>query len=138
MKAFAFLLIVVAFFAVQTEQKEREKRSIFDFGRLIRCQTGRNPLDYNNYGNWCGFGGSGQPVDATDRCCRKHDQCYDRLLSAGTCSSFGLRVRSYKTNGCSRCASSNSGCGAGLCYCDLEAAVCFKNALSTYDPRNKN
>ena len=136
MKAFAFLLIVVAFFAVQTEQKERKKRAIWNFAKLIICQTGKSPFKYNNYGNWCGFGGSGKPVDATDSCCKTHDLCYDGLLSIGTCSKCGLRITHYKMKGCS-CAPSNSGCAAGLCNCDLAAAECFKKALPTYDPRNK-
>ena len=30
------------------------------------------------YGNWCGPGhGGGEPIDAVDEVCRRHDQCYD-------------------------------------------------------------
>ncbi len=28
------------------------------------------------YGNWCGAGGSGTPIDPTDAACRAHDLCY--------------------------------------------------------------
>ncbi len=30
------------------------------------------------YGNWCGKGGSGAPVDDIDAACMLHDYCYDR------------------------------------------------------------
>lgn len=31
------------------------------------------------YGNWCGAGGSGTPINSTDAACMAHDQCYDNL-----------------------------------------------------------
>ncbi|WNC17762.1 phospholipase A2 family protein [Brevibacillus brevis] len=32
------------------------------------------------YGNWCGPGcsGPGAPIDDIDRCCKRHDRCYER------------------------------------------------------------
>ena len=46
---------------------KRMKRNLLQFALMIRCKTGRSSLDYNGYGCWCGRGGSGTPVDATDR-----------------------------------------------------------------------
>lgn len=43
------------------------KRSVVNFGAMILCAVGRNPLDYNNYGCFCGLGGEGTPVDDVDR-----------------------------------------------------------------------
>lgn len=43
------------------------KRSALNFGAMIWCAVGRNPLDYNNYGCFCGLGGGGTPVDNVDR-----------------------------------------------------------------------
>ncbi|MED4784631.1 phospholipase [Brevibacillus choshinensis] len=32
------------------------------------------------YGNWCGPGcsGPGAPIDDIDRCCKRHDLCYEK------------------------------------------------------------
>ena len=46
---------------------KRVKRNLSQFAGMIRCATGRSALDYNGYGCWCGRGGSGTQVDATDR-----------------------------------------------------------------------
>ena len=43
------------------------RRSLKNFGVMIYEVTGRNPLDFNGYGCWCGYGGKGDPVDALDR-----------------------------------------------------------------------
>uniref|UniRef100_A0A1Y1JWS4 Phospholipase A2 n=1 Tax=Photinus pyralis TaxID=7054 RepID=A0A1Y1JWS4_PHOPY len=51
---------------------------------MISCATGCDPLIYKGYGCYCGFLGSGYPVDGIDRCCKKHDRCYD----ASDCPTF--------------------------------------------------
>jgi len=43
------------------------KRNTLQFGDMILCKVGRNPLDYNGYGCWCGYGGQGTPVDEIDK-----------------------------------------------------------------------
>ena len=32
-----------------------------------------------HYGNWCGAGGAGTPIDSTDAACMRHDKCYDSI-----------------------------------------------------------
>ncbi|KAG8142455.1 putative Phospholipase A2 Group IIE protein [Naja naja] len=53
--------------------------NLIQFGRIIEHLTGRHAFIYNGYGCYCGWGGSRQPVDATDWCCQAHDCCYQAL-----------------------------------------------------------
>ncbi|CAB3992956.1 phospholipase A2 A2-actitoxin-Cgg2a-like [Paramuricea clavata] len=124
------LLILVILLAGKAEQSRREKRwiAIYEFSRMIKCTTHRSPLSYNRYGCWCGRGGSGKIVDATDRCCYEHDMCYKSLVNSGTCGGGAWWWTNYKRSGCNGCSLSNSGCGAELCYCDQTAARCFSRA----------
>ncbi|XP_063992616.1 uncharacterized protein LOC135170579 isoform X1 [Diachasmimorpha longicaudata] len=58
-------------------RKTRRKRSVVHLYNMVVCATGCNPLAYKGYGCYCGFLGSGYPVDGIDRCCWMHDRCYD-------------------------------------------------------------
>lgn len=40
--------------------------NIVDFGLMIKEVTGVSSLSFNDYGNWCGLGGSGPVVDRID------------------------------------------------------------------------
>eukprot|EP00058_Branchiostoma_floridae_P013149 XP_002598637.1 hypothetical protein BRAFLDRAFT_67034 [Branchiostoma floridae] len=57
--------------------RPRAKRNLIQFANMIETVTGRSALHYNFYGCYCGWGGSGTPVDGIDRCCQVHDLCYD-------------------------------------------------------------
>lgn len=108
----------------------RLRRSIGQFGDMIRRATRREALLYNNYGNHCGFQGGEQPaVDEVDRCCRNHDRCYN-AASAGPCASSWLGpsfIRySWAWNGTHLlCGAENEGCRKAACECDATAATCF-------------
>ncbi|MGC5326030.1 phospholipase A2 family protein [Brevibacillus sp. SYSU BS000544] len=43
-------------------------------------QTRRTEEGFCLYGRWCGLNcsGPGKPIDSVDRCCMKHDKCYDK------------------------------------------------------------
>lgn len=59
---FSFLNLIAFASSLRTE------RSALQFQGMIECLTDRSAIwDYNGYGCWCGLGGKGDPVDATDR-----------------------------------------------------------------------
>ncbi|KAK6476378.1 phospholipase A2-like isoform X1 [Huso huso] len=61
-------------------------RALWQFGNVIKCAVStNNPFKYNDYGCWCGFGGSGTPVDQVDSCCKAHDMCYRESRSIAEC-----------------------------------------------------
>ncbi|KAJ3590632.1 hypothetical protein NHX12_008582 [Muraenolepis orangiensis] len=112
--------------------------NVFHFGRMILCvQPWTNPLHYNNYGCWCGFGGRAEPVDDMDMCCKLHDMCYKTCKLTPGCSSL-IHFRGYRftcDNRQATCSASNNNCQAALCECDRVAAHCF--ARTEYNPENK-
>ncbi|XP_060266735.1 group IID secretory phospholipase A2 isoform X2 [Ovis aries] len=55
---------------------------MLDLNKMVKQVTGKTPIFfYSSYGCYCGFGGQGQPRDATDWCCHEHDCCYRHLKS---------------------------------------------------------
>lgn len=61
------------------------------------------------YGNWCGAGGSGTPINWVDQCCKNHDDCWDDhglsipggwLSSAGNCNKNFYRCIGSGAPGC--------------------------------------
>ncbi|KAL1140182.1 hypothetical protein AAG570_000114 [Ranatra chinensis] len=99
---------------------------------MVVCATGCNPLAYKGYGCYCGFLGSGLPMDPIDRCCKMHDGCYQWadcplfleyfVPYSWTC----YRQRplcvilfvSFTTGG-------GASCGQRLCECDRRLAECL-------------
>ncbi|XP_027890398.1 phospholipase A2-like [Xiphophorus couchianus] len=116
--------------------------ALWQFGEMISCaQPGVNPLAYNEYGCWCGLGGSGTPVDDVDRCCEAHDKCYKNSRKIPGCEGvFDLPYIIIYGFSCSNrqvyCSAANEKCEAAVCECDRVAAHCF--ARHTYDPDNKH
>ncbi|XP_017270085.1 phospholipase A2 [Kryptolebias marmoratus] len=122
--------------------EELVDRAFWQFGNMISCaQPNVNPLAYNDYGCFCGFGGTGTPVDEVDKCCQTHDNCYGNSRKTEGCTSIFnnpiLRIYKYS---CSdkevTCSDANDKCQAAVCECDRAAAHCF--AQNDYNSENKN
>ncbi|XP_047447234.1 phospholipase A2-like [Mugil cephalus] len=120
----------------------RLPKALWQFGNMIQCaQPGTNPLAYNDYGCWCGFGGGGTPLDELDMCCQVHDQCYAASRRVPGCTALeDLPYIIVYDFTCSNqevtCSATNNKCQAAVCECDRIAAHCF--AQKTYNPANKN
>ncbi|XP_071953129.1 phospholipase A2 AP-PLA2-II-like [Antedon mediterranea] len=127
---------------------------------MISCMTDlgliRSWTDYDGYGCYCGLGGTGSPLDETDKCCVTHDQCYDTVMKSGMCpfeSHVYLILYEYETSKCNSrdakitCAAVEDyrfldtpwpECAAAMCECDANGAKCFADASNTYDKKYKN
>nr|XP_047136628.1 basic phospholipase A2 BFPA-like [Hydra vulgaris] len=81
-------------------------------------------LSYDDYGCWCGPGGSGTPVDESDKCCRSHDFCYDAILAKGSCNPYLVQYKYL--NG--TCVKSVDKCKHRTCNCDRKLALCLSKA----------
>ncbi|XP_064652106.1 phospholipase A2-like [Lineus longissimus] len=126
----------------------REKRDLLQLGLMLQCSTNRSMWDYNGYGCYCGLGGSGTPLDATDTCCQTHDHCYEKMHTEKTCAYY-IEVYTvfYRYTPCSLCSDLSSysnwiykflagspECRYRLCQCDSALAACVKKASPTFNP----
>ncbi|NXT62108.1 PA2GE phospholipase, partial [Chaetops frenatus] len=104
--------------------------NLAQFGVMIKLKTGKSPLAYDGYGCYCGWGGSKQPLDATDRCCQAHDCCYKRLTSSH-CSPKTATYKYFFRGNQITCGAGNS-CQTRTCACDKAAVECFQRTASSY------
>ncbi|XP_074162153.1 group IIE secretory phospholipase A2-like isoform X1 [Sminthopsis crassicaudata] len=105
--------------------------NLLQFGFMIERLTGKSALDYNDYGCYCGIGGSKWPVDETDWCCHAHDCCYGRMTKLG-CDPKMEKYNFSITENSIICGGRTS-CQKLTCECDKNATLCFRDNLSTYN-----
>ncbi|XP_007438344.2 phospholipase A2 [Python bivittatus] len=110
-------------------------RNLLQFHNMIKCAIpSSNPvLDFADYGCYCGFGGSGTPVDDLDRCCQIHDHCYAQSKQHPACRFLVdnpyTKTYSYSCSGGNiTCTDDEDECAAFICNCDRTAAICFARA----------
>ncbi|CAI2327814.1 unnamed protein product [Caenorhabditis sp. 36 PRJEB53466] len=97
---------------------------------MAQCVLNYSALfNYNGYGCWCGFGGSGAVVDGIDQCCKEHDECYGRSVSEDICGTLSPYIKGYNwecENSSAICPTTENGCKAFLCDCDKKVVECWQ------------
>ncbi|XP_077864295.1 acidic phospholipase A2 CM-II-like [Saccoglossus kowalevskii] len=125
---------------------ERHRRNLGQLGRMLKCVTENHVLesiiDYVGYGCYCGFGGDGEPLDATDECCQEHDLCYEKTgcnIQKYT-AMYDFETQSCNTNAsqivCKTADEYDEGeatCKADVCQCDADIAECFVRTAPSYN-----
>ncbi|XP_034525461.1 group 10 secretory phospholipase A2 [Ailuropoda melanoleuca] len=100
------------------------RRGLLELAGTLSCVGTRTPLAYVRYGCYCGLGGHGQPRDAIDWCCQRHDCCYTHAEKAG-CSPKVERYSWQCNNQNIVCGPTKNKCQELLCKCDKEIAYCL-------------
>ncbi|MFH4975659.1 hypothetical protein AB6A40_002368 [Gnathostoma spinigerum] len=107
--------------------------ALWNLQEMTECVLHYSALVYNNYGCWCGPGGSGKPMDAIDRCCMHHDKCYDEAVNKHDCIDTAWEYLDDYSWECVNkeyavCSDTpRSQCGADLCECDRTVVECWKD-----------
>ncbi|XP_068115659.1 phospholipase A2, minor isoenzyme-like isoform X1 [Hyperolius riggenbachi] len=129
-RVFLTLLLSVAVMSAPPEP-----RNLWQFRKIIKCTIpDSKPLnEYNGYGCYCGFGGSGNPMDELDNCCQIHDNCYGGYRNIKDCTPIfdNPYTESYSyscTDNVATCEADNNPCKMYICECDRKAALCFSKA----------
>lgn len=107
----------------------RSKRALWNLYFVLNCGSDCGAFSYNNYGCFCGWGGSGTPMDGIDSCCKQHDDCYNRV-SCPLSKAWDYSWSCYRGNAvCDYDRSipfEDLSWGQQLCKCDQDFAMCVK------------
>ncbi|XP_074047931.1 group IIE secretory phospholipase A2-like [Macrotis lagotis] len=97
---------------------------------MIEKITKKSVFNYIEYGCYCGWGGQGKPLDATDRCCQIHDCCYAKLENHKCSPKLNWYDFSIK-KGQIRCVG-KTWCERKTCQCDKKIAFCLRKVMKSY------
>ncbi|VDM20777.1 unnamed protein product [Wuchereria bancrofti] len=93
------LTLIICLFYASIALMDAKLKALWNLDKMSVCRLGYPATVYNNYGCWCGVGGSGKPMDGIDRlhfaalliiqfhcmCCMNHDLCYDKAVRDDDC-----------------------------------------------------
>ncbi|KAI6175614.1 Phospholipase A2 [Aphelenchoides bicaudatus] len=126
--------ILICFVSAKAFSNQTGLDALWNLQEMAECRLGYTALDYNDYGCWCGMGGSGTPVDGIDECCMRHDKCYDYAVDNGICVDVPFEYVEDYTWSCNRtgpgrpepkCEEGQNKCKQYLCWCDREVVDCW-------------
>jgi secretory phospholipase A2 len=87
----------------------------------------------------CGYGGEGEPVDATDACCKSHDQCYNAIVDSRanlfSCSPY-FSIYTWELDLKTQlpvCKDQTGSCAHKVCECDRIVTDCYKQNIDTFN-----
>uniref|UniRef100_A0A0K0EGK9 Phospholipase A2 n=1 Tax=Strongyloides stercoralis TaxID=6248 RepID=A0A0K0EGK9_STRER len=105
-------------------------KALWNLNMMAECELGYSAITYNNYGCWCGAGGSGTPIDGIDECCMMHDECYDAAIDRKICYDVPYEYLDDYSWDCNNhvayCKPNLTGCGKALCNCDKIVVDCWR------------
>ncbi|XP_078097906.1 basic phospholipase A2-like isoform X1 [Mustelus asterias] len=138
-KLIVILLIVLGAMWIPAQGASIERRYLINLRKVLDCtKTKFNIRHFLHYGCFCRSGGNGnQPVDAIDRCCQVHDDCYNEAMKMGCFA----KIRPYPStcnNGVPKCNNdfiTKQKCSKKVCDCDVAAAICFKKNENNFNQK---
>ncbi|XP_055505826.1 basic phospholipase A2 F17-like [Leucoraja erinacea] len=120
------------------QSSPRERRGLFNMAMTLWCYRSKLAiplLKINNYGCYCGTGGSSRPVDQVDHCCFLHDCCYHHTrVTLGCHSQVKWSLYNYTCRKSQTTCKGRTVCTRMSCECDRAFAEC----LSRAKPRAKH
>ncbi|KAI3422411.1 hypothetical protein GPALN_012924 [Globodera pallida] len=107
--------------------------ALWNLNEMTECKLHYTALVYDDYGCWCGIGGSGTPIDGIDLCCKLHDKCYDSAVDQGLCYDTYIEYAEPYSWSCEgselTCPGQQIGCKAALCECDKHVVDCWSKFI---------
>uniref|UniRef100_A0A1I8F0E5 Phospholipase A(2) n=1 Tax=Wuchereria bancrofti TaxID=6293 RepID=A0A1I8F0E5_WUCBA len=60
------LTLIICLFYASIALMDAKLKALWNLDKMSVCRLGYPATVYNNYGCWCGVGGSGKPMDGID------------------------------------------------------------------------